>query len=126
MKSKFRGVLEHIYKTIKKKRILYIGVAEYSNDVKILEENNKVISIDKDMLKGKFGAKKHYCMSISGIVDFPDNYFDLVIMVGVHGYGLNNIEDLLKSFDNIKRILKYNGNLILTLNNNEHKKNNKD
>jgi len=122
MKSRIRGVLEHAYKSIKRKTILYIGVAEYSNDVKILEENNDVITIDKDLRKINNGAKKHYCRDITEALDFPDNYFDYVFMLGVYGYGMNTKEEFFKAFENIKNVMKDKGTLFMTFTKKEETK----
>ena len=112
MKSLIRKIFERICSGFRRKRILYVGVAEYSDDIKILEANNDVTSID--LVKTKFGAKKHFVKSITD-ANFPDDYFDVIFMLGVVGYGLDEPEKILKAFENVRRMLKPNGSVIFTM-----------
>ena len=114
-KSLIRKIYERICRQLRKKRILYVGTAEYSDDVKILEQYNQVISIDKAIRSSNFGAKKHYVADITEALKFQDSYFDVIMMFGVHNFGLNHQEDVLKAFNNLKRVLKVNGSLFVNL-----------
>ena len=114
MKTTVRSAFEKICSLIHGKCVLYVGVADYSKDCAILDKDNWLISIDKQISEMKFGARKHYVMDLTKL-DFPDNYFDVVFMLGVVGYGLDKPEDIFKAFEQVKRVLKPDGSVIFTV-----------
>lgn len=60
-----------------------------------------------------FGAKNHIVDNATNLKKhFKDNYFDLIIINGVFGWGLNKKHDIEKTFSSIYDILKTSGILI--------------
>jgi hypothetical protein len=114
-----RRIFNRIYESIRKKRVLFIGVADYTQkEIRWLIKNNvEVWTFDKDATKSKFGASpNHIIDSIENVYEyFPKNYFDVVFMLGVIGYGLDKPSDILKTFRNLRIILRKDGNLIVSL-----------
>lgn len=115
-KSIGRRIYEAICKGISGKRVLYVGVASYSEDLKILSNNNnQLISIDKEIKEAIHGAREHYTSNVTSALKFPNNYFDIIIMFGVYDFGLNDEKELLKSFVELRRILKIDGKMFVDL-----------
>jgi len=105
-----------VFPLIKNKKVLLVGVAEYCDFYpKILEKNNNdVWSIDLDSNVTKYGAKKHVVGDISSASKyFKRDFFDVILMGGVFGYGLNDKEAAEKTMSEIFRILKKDGLLII-------------
>ena len=62
----------------------------------------------------KYGAKKHFVENIINVDRiFQKNFFDIVFMTGVIGYGLNKEKDAEITMEIIYNILKPRGILIL-------------
>jgi len=113
-----RKVYKRICYSFSKKRILYVGISPKKRDkdlIKELESNNDLTTMDKELLRSEFGAEKHYVLNLTTELPFPDNYFDVVIMLGVIGYGLDDIAEVYYAFNNIKRILKEKGKVFFEL-----------
>lgn len=110
-----RRIFNRIYESVRKKKVLFVGVADYcQNQIKWLEDNNvKVWSIDKNPEKAKYGAKNHIVDSMTNVNKyFKEDYFDVVLLLGVIGYGLDNPEEVINTFHKIKYILREEGSLI--------------
>jgi ubiquinone/menaquinone biosynthesis C-methylase UbiE len=119
-----RRIFNRIYESVRKKRVLFVGVADYNKEqIKWLQENNvEVWTIDNDMDRNKhperygINPKRHIWASVQNIDEhFNENYFDVIFCLGVAGYGLNKIDNLLKAFCGMKRVLKEDGSIIFTL-----------
>ena len=118
LKDFSRRVYERICYSIEKKRVLYVGVSPKRRDIRYLEfldKNNKLITCDKEKMLINYGAENHYVLDISKETSFPDNYFDIIIMLGVLGYGLDDGKEILRTFENLKRILKPRGKVFFEL-----------
>ena len=118
LKDFSRRIYKRICYSFEKKRILYVGISPKGRDenyIKYLEKNNKLTTMDKELLRDGFGAFAHYRLDITEPLPFPNNYFDAIIMLGVIGYGVDDIESIVKTFKNIKPILKEKGKVFFEL-----------
>jgi hypothetical protein len=112
----YRYLLERkIFPQIRNKRILLVGIAEYTKDYpKILaKKNNEVWTLEINPELRKYGAKRHIVGDISKSQDIEKEFFDIVLMLGVFGFGLNKREDAEKAMRNVQFILKKKGILII-------------
>ena len=110
-----RYVLERkIFPKIKKKRVLLVGVAHYTEDYPWRLRKNDLHSIDIDPAVAEYGSKKHL---IGNIVKankyFPEDFFDIIIFFGVFGYGLDKQKDAEGAMKSCNKILKPGGLLII-------------
>lgn len=105
-----------IFPRIQSKKVLYVGVAEYTQSYpKILEKNNNSVwTIDIDLKVAKYGSKNH---AIGSIVDaknyYENNFFDVIFLIGIFGYGLDKKKEAEIAIKNIYNILKQGGIFII-------------
>ena len=96
--------------------ILLVGVSSCTEHYdEYYGGKTSVRSIDNDPEKARYGCRggRHIVDSIEDIDrHFSENYFDVVFMNGVYGWGLNNEETLIKSLQNIRKVLKSGGILV--------------
>ena len=96
------------------KSVLDVGREDYQVFYNNFFKGKELWTLDKDPKKKEFGAKNHVVGDASDLSKyFRKNHFDLVIMNGVFGWGLNKRKDIEKSFDSVHKILKKGGLFIL-------------
>jgi hypothetical protein len=115
-----RYILERkIFPKLVNKKILLVGVAQYTSDYpKRLGEgkDNEIWTIDIDPKVREFGAKNHIVDSISNAdKHLEEEFFDIILMLGVFGYGLNHKKDGEKALKSCYNLLKKGGVVIITL-----------
>lgn len=115
LRNPSRYILERkIFPKIKNKRTLLVGVAYYTADYPKRLKENHLWTIDINPEAAEFGAKKHIIGNVVYIDKyFPENFFDVIILFGVFGYGLDKIEEAEKTMRNCARVLKKKGQLII-------------
>jgi hypothetical protein len=110
-----------------KYNVLFIGVADYTfkyytnvfHDYVTLDYNIKIAY--------KYGSKIPICDSILNINKYYNSKnFDFIIFNGVIGYGLNNLEEIILTIQNLNNLLKTNGTFICGYNKNNHMLNYED
>jgi SAM-dependent methyltransferase len=73
--------------------------------------------MDFDPKRKKWGAKNHLTGDAADVGElFAKDYFDVVFMNGVFGWGLNEPKQIEKSFAGIYKILKPGGFFVLGYN----------
>ena len=109
-----------ISKSLNPKRIL--DVATGTADIAIaltkiknceiigMDLSSNMLDIGQKKIK-KLGLQQSVSLELGDVenLDYNDNYFDVVTV----GYGVRNFENLKKSLDEIYRVLKKNGTLII-------------
>lgn len=113
-----RYVLERkIFPKINGKKILLVGVAHYTaNYPRLLGEDkrNELWTIDIDPKMKEFGAKKHIVDDITNVdKHFKKGFFDVIVMVGVFGYGLDIKKGGEKALKACFNVLKAGGKFII-------------
>ena len=102
-------------------KVLEVGCGPGTFSVEILKKNNKLYGVDisQEMIKESetriqaLGFKANFSVGDISNLNFPKEFFDAVVAVGVLPY-VNNDE---KAFGELNRVLKNNGILIATVNN---------
>ena len=109
-----------ISKSLNPKRILDVATGTADIAIALTEiKNCEIIGMDlsSNMLDigdkkiKELGLQQSIILELGDVenLDYNDNYFDVVTV----GYGVRNFENLKKSLDEIYRVLKKNGTLII-------------
>jgi hypothetical protein len=103
-----------MFPKIRGKRVLFVGIANYTKDYPKKLKNNEIWTIDINSEVEKFGAKNHIVGSITEVdTYFPENFFDYIFFCGILGFGVNTETDAEKTFEKCCKILKKDGILII-------------
>ena len=103
-----------IFPKIKNKKVLLVGVANYTADYPKKLRKNDLWTIDINPKVAKFGAKKHIVGSVVEINKFfSNNFFDFIILYGVLGYGLDTLDEAEETMKNCHKVLKEGGILLI-------------
>jgi hypothetical protein len=88
-------VLPFFANTITIQKVLFVGCAAYTQRYKEIFRNQEYWTIDPKRVKKKYGSDRHIVDSITNIETYiTKDYFDVIIMNGVIGFGLNRIRDI--------------------------------
>jgi hypothetical protein len=95
-------------------KVLFVGCSAYTQRYKDLFRNQEYWTIDPKRVKQKYGSERHIVDSITNIGKYVvKNYFDVVIMNGVIGFGLNRIGDIEHAIDACYEVLASTGILLV-------------
>jgi hypothetical protein len=93
-------ILPYFDTTVPIRKVLFVGCSAYTHRYKELLEHKEYWTIDPNCVKRKYGAEKHIIDSITNIRKYVvKNYFDVIIMNGVIGFGLNRVGDIEQAID---------------------------
>lgn len=71
-------------------------------------------TLDRDPERRRFGARRHVCCDVADVErHFPDGFFDLIVMNGVFGWGLDSPADIERAFEGCRSVLRPGGVLVL-------------
>lgn len=103
-----------IFPRLKGKKILSVGCASYVADYPHRLKDNEVWTMDIDPEVEKYGAKKHIIGSVADVTKyFEKDYFDVIFLLGVFGFGLYDKKEAEKTMKGCHEILKKNGLLMI-------------
>ena len=95
-------------------RILFVGCSAYTQWYEQIFSTREYWTIDSKAIKRKYGSKRHIVDSIVNLEKhFGKNYFDLIIMNGVIGFGLNQLPDIETALEACFQRLAAEGVLVL-------------
>ena len=98
-------------------RILFVGVRAYVFHYKRIFQNCEYITIDNRPSSRLFGVENHRVGQIENLGDFfAPEYFDLIVMNGVIGWGLNDESLINQGLEVCFERLKPGGELLLGVN----------
>ena len=107
---------------IKNKKVLLVGLAPYCKEEKkiLLKNKNELYTVDKNPDVAYLG-NNHKVSNLKD-VDFPNNFFDIVLVPFVYGYETftvreQDLDEAEECFRNCYRMLKNEGTLIVGWNN---------
>ncbi len=100
------------------KKILDIGREDYQAFYNNFFINRELYTLDMNPKHKEFGSPNHHVIDNAANLKkhYKNNYFDFILMNGVFGWGLDQEDDVQKSFNAIYDILKPNGVFILGYN----------
>lgn len=105
-----RIIFPNILAEYEPKTILDIGREDYQSFYNLFFEGRELWTLDFRDGGHEFGAEQHIKADVVTLKDhFKDNYFDLIIMNGVFGWGLDDPNNIETTFAAIHDILKSGG-----------------
>jgi SAM-dependent methyltransferase len=94
--------------------VLEIGREPYQAFYNEFFAGRELWTVDRDANKAPFGARNHIVDDAANLRrHFPEGYFDLVLMNGVLGWGLNEREAIEQAFDAVHALLAPGGVFVL-------------
>jgi len=107
-------IIPFILSRCKPRTVLEIGREPYEAFYNEFFVGREIWTIDRDAAHAQFGAPKHIVDDAANLREhFPERYFDLVLMNGVFGWGLNQPEAIEKAFAAVYAILAPGGLFVL-------------
>lgn len=97
-------------------KVLFVGVQKYTKSYEKYFVNTHLESLDTDPLQASWGFKMHHVCSLQELSESKMHYYDVIIMNGVIGYGLNVQDDCEQVILACSRLLTSKGRLILGVN----------
>jgi hypothetical protein len=95
-------------------KILFVGCAAYTQWYEELFQHQEYWTIDPKRVKRQYGSKRHLIDSIAQIGRYvPRDYFDLIVMNGVIGFGLNCLDEIEQAVDACYAVLACQGILLI-------------
>jgi SAM-dependent methyltransferase len=94
--------------------ILEVGREPYQAFYNEFFAGRELWTVDRDADRTRFGAQNHIVADAAHLRShFPEAYFDLVLMNGVFGWGLNECEAIERAFAAVHAILVPGGVFVL-------------
>jgi hypothetical protein len=95
-------------------KILFVGCSAYTQWYEGFFSSKEYWTIDPKLVKRKYGSKRHVVDSIANVGRYvAKNYFDVIIMNGVIGFGLNRLGDIEQALDACYEVLASQGILLV-------------
>jgi hypothetical protein len=96
------------------KRVLFVGCSAYTQWYQKFFSDKEYWTIDPVHVKRKYAADHHVIDSISNVRRYitPD-YFDLILMNGVIGFGLNQLTEIEQAVEACYEVLARQGVLLI-------------
>jgi Nodulation protein S (NodS) len=117
--SNDRSVLEEVIlpyfaKAMSCQKILFVGCAAYTQWYEELFQQKEYWTIDPKKAKRQYGSARHIIDSIAHIQRYvTKDYFDVIVINGVIGYGLNRIGEIEQAIDACYEVLAPQGVLLV-------------
>lgn len=107
-------ILPYFAQSISANKVLFVGCAAYTRRYKDVFGTKEYWTIDPKRVKRKYGSQRHIVDSIAHIDrHVVKNYFDLIIMNGVIGFGLNARRDIERAIEACFEVLASQGILLV-------------
>lgn len=101
--------------------ILFVGAAPYTYHYEKLFRRNQYTTIDIDPVTAVWGAPRHVVAPVQDINRHrPAGHFDCVILNGVFGFGVDEVEDMRVVVKEVRKAMQPGGLLIVGWNTNLH------
>jgi hypothetical protein len=95
-------------------KLLFVGCSAYTQRYAELFQGKEYWTIDSKQVKRKYGAQRHIIDSVTNVGRYvARNYFDVIIMNGVIGFGLNRVDDIEPAIDACYEALASEGILLV-------------
>lgn len=113
-------ILKHYQGRAEIGRILFVGVASYVRHYAQMFPQQLFITLDRSAPRARYGGPHHVVDDLANLgIYFMPNYFDLVVMNGVIGWGLNDLHALNEALRVVHRHLRTGGELVLSTDENK-------
>lgn len=109
-----RVVLPHLAQADGFDRVLFVGCDWYTTQYEQLFSGKEYWTLDKDPGRRRYGAARHVT---AALVELPEHFrgghFDVIVVNGVLGWGLDDREEAEASLEACGRALREGGVLVL-------------
>ena len=107
-------ILPHFARSTSVHKLLFVGCSAYTQRYQDFFSAQEYWTIDPKHVKRKYGSERHIVDSITNIDrHVVKNYFDVIIMNGVIGFGLNHIGAIEQAIDACYAVLASEGILVV-------------
>jgi hypothetical protein len=107
-------ILPYFAKSTSIQRILFVGCSAYTQWYENIFHGKEYWTIDSKRIKRKYGSEHHIVDSVTNVGSYvAKQYFDVIIMNGVIGYGLNRVSDIERAVDACHAALASQGILLV-------------
>jgi hypothetical protein len=109
-----KEILPYFSRSERYQKILFVGCSAYTRSYEQIFSPKEYWTIDYKHIKRKYGSGKHVVDSVVNLGQhFSKDYFDLIIMNGVIGFGLNQPSAIENALDACFQRLAVGGVLVL-------------
>ncbi|HEX9868365.1 MAG TPA: hypothetical protein VGC99_07170 [Candidatus Tectomicrobia bacterium] len=107
-------ILPYFAKEMSCQKFLFVGCAAYTQWYKELFQHQEYWTIDPKKMKRQYGSERHIIDSIAHIGRYiAQDYFDVIVINGVIGFGLNRLGDIEQAVDACYAVLARQGILLI-------------
>jgi hypothetical protein len=107
-------ILPYFAENISFQRILFVGCSAYTQWYEEFFRTKEYWTIDPKHVKQKYGSAHHVVDSITNVERYvTKNYFDVIIMNGVIGFGLNRVTAIEQAVEACYEALAWQGVLLV-------------
>jgi hypothetical protein len=107
-------VLPYFSRDVAIQKILFVGCSAYTQGYAEFFNSKEYWTIDPKLVKRRYGSERHIIDSVTNIGGYvARNYFDVIIMNGVIGFGLNRLGDIEQAVDACYEALACKGILLV-------------
>jgi hypothetical protein len=107
-------ILPYFAKEMSCQKLLFVGCAAYTQWYEELFQHKEYWTIDPKKVKRKYGSKRHIIDSIAHVGrHVTKDYFDVILINGVIGFGLNRIGDIEQAIDACYEVLASQGIILV-------------
>lgn len=100
-------------------RILFVGIKKYNRRNRALFARRTYTTIDPDLASARYGGERHITAVLEDLsAHVTPSTFDVIVVNGVIGFGLNDSDAVEKAVAACRRALRAGGHLIISLNEN--------
>lgn len=107
-------ILPYLAKKTLYRRILFVGCSSYTQWYEEFFNTKEYWTIDPKSVKRKYGSERHVVDSITNVGRYVvKDYFDVIIMNGVIGFGLNRVREIEQAVEACYETLARQGILLV-------------
>jgi hypothetical protein len=107
-------ILPYFAKDMSCQKLLFVGCAAYTQWYEEFFQHQEYWTIDPKKVKRQYGSKRHIIDSIAHIGRYvTKGYFDVILINGVIGFGLNRLDDVEQAIDACYEVLARQGILLV-------------
>jgi hypothetical protein len=107
-------ILPHLAAMGSYEKILFVGCSAYTQWYREFFNNREYWTIDPIDMKRRYGSDRHVVDSIINVRKHVEkDYFDVILMNGVIGFGLNQMGDIERAVDACYEVLARQGILLV-------------
>lgn len=109
-----RVVLPYLAEADAFANVLFVGCDWYTTQYERVFARKQYWTLEKDPGRRKYGAARHITDSLAQLgAHFPERHFDLIVVNGVLGWGLDDSEEAEASLEACRSALREGGVLVL-------------